>query len=78
MLSDRIRPNVEAAPWLIEEVKDLEKKLNNSEETVNSLLLEADRLLSVAYEMGLGIEEKLRFKSWKHRTREYLKSKGLL
>ena len=78
MLSGRIRPNSEAAPWVIEEIKDLEKKLNNSEETVNSLLLEADRLLSIAYEMGLGIEEKLKFKSWKSRTREYLKSKGLL
>lgn len=28
-LSDRIRPDVEAAPWVIEEVKKLETKLEN-------------------------------------------------
>lgn len=26
-LSDRIRPNVEAAPWVVEEVKKLEQEL---------------------------------------------------
>lgn len=29
MLSDRIRPNSEAAPWVIEEVKKLESALKN-------------------------------------------------
>lgn len=27
MLSNRVRPNVEAAPWVIEEIKELEKEL---------------------------------------------------
>ena len=30
MLSDRIRPNIEAAPWVIEEVKKLEQELSDA------------------------------------------------
>jgi hypothetical protein len=29
-LSDRLRPDVEAAPWVIEEVKKLEKELGDA------------------------------------------------
>lgn len=32
MLSDRIRPNSEAAPWVVEEVKAMERSLLTEEE----------------------------------------------
>lgn len=36
-LSDRIRPNSEAAPWVIKEVKELEAKLAASQAEVTQL-----------------------------------------
>lgn len=44
-LSDRIRPNMEAAPWVIEEVKKLEaevERLRNGLRTIREELLEED------------------------------------
>jgi hypothetical protein len=44
-LSERIRPNSEAAPWVIDEVKELEKQ--------NELMLEAlEKFTKIEYAMG--------------------------
>jgi len=42
-LSDRIRPNSEAAPWVIDEVKKLEEKLSKAE----AMLKEPTKLLLI-------------------------------
>jgi hypothetical protein len=36
-LSERIRPGVEAAPWVCEEVSSLEKRLAEAEETLDDV-----------------------------------------
>lgn len=38
-LSDRIRPDVEAAPWVVEEVKALEKAYNEQEEELDATMM---------------------------------------
>ena len=44
-LSERIRPNSEAAPWVIDEVKELEKQ--------NTMMLEAlEKFTKIEYAMG--------------------------
>ncbi len=40
MFSDRLRPNVEAAPWVIECIKALEDKIKTAEELHNKLIYE--------------------------------------
>jgi hypothetical protein len=40
-LSDRVRPNCEAAPWVVEEIKKLEDKLASTKENarlINEIL----------------------------------------
>lgn len=43
-LSDRIRPNVEASPWVIDEIKVLEKQLTEAREIAKKY---EDRYFSV-------------------------------
>ena len=38
-LSDRVRPNIEAAPWVIEEVKELEKAYQEQEEELDATMM---------------------------------------
>lgn len=39
-LSDRVRPDVEAAPWVIEEIKKLEAELDRLDARCTDLLFE--------------------------------------
>lgn len=48
-LSDRIRPNCEAAPWVISEVKRLEKALEEILDENKELRILVDDLLSYKY-----------------------------
>jgi len=41
-LSERVRPDCEAAPWVIEEIKDLESQLDTNKPAVAWLLTRAD------------------------------------
>lgn len=43
-LSDRLRPDCEAAPWVIKEVLELERKLSESKRREFHLGTECDRL----------------------------------
>lgn len=36
-LSDRVRPNSEAAPWVLEEIKKLEKQIEEAEQVLGML-----------------------------------------
>lgn len=38
-LSDRLRPNIEAAPWVIEEIKELEKAYQEQEEELDATMM---------------------------------------
>jgi hypothetical protein len=38
-ITDRIRPNVEAAPWVIEEIKVLEKAYYKQEEELDATMM---------------------------------------
>jgi hypothetical protein len=38
-ITDRIRPNVEAAPWVIEEIKVLEKAYYEQEEELDATMM---------------------------------------
>ena len=50
-LSDRIRPNCEAAPWVVKEVKSLENKLSDAHKRIAELELSLAALgnLAVGY-----------------------------
>lgn len=53
MLSDRIRPNTEAAPWVVQEVKLMEANIKRLEEALNeSLYLNLD-LISATRPFGM-------------------------
>lgn len=43
-LSDRIRANIEAAPWVIEEVKKLEEKLSKCNDRKAALEVAAENI----------------------------------
>jgi hypothetical protein len=66
-LSDRIRPNCEAAPWVVEEVKKLEREnaalreeLKSSRKLVDALIIKADAFDYLAWlEKKRGEEEGL-------------------
>ena len=38
-LSDRVRPNSEAAPWVVEEIKELEKAYYKQEEELDATMM---------------------------------------
>lgn len=64
-LSDRIRPDVEAAPWVVEEVKALEKAYDEQEEELDATMMaynilkkENTRLLEQNEHFGMKDEEK--------------------
>lgn len=57
-LSDRIRPNSEAAPWVIEEVKLLETKLRIAIEILKTIEVNCSRDDTTAWSLASnGLEE---------------------
>ena len=59
MLSDRLRPDVECAPWVIDEVKSLEaqlvavsERLKSSADANTALLLTIDRMAYLLRKYG--------------------------
>jgi hypothetical protein len=57
-LSKRLREGVEAAPWVIEEIKKLEQELND-------VYLELHKIRSrVVFDRKIHIEAKRRYEEW--------------
>ena len=54
-LSDRVRPDVEAALWVVEEIKELERAYNEQEEELDAtmmafnILKKENELLKIAF-----------------------------
>lgn len=64
-LSERIRPNCEAAPWVIDEVRQLERLLDSKE----ALTQEIDRLkeeIKMLHETGWAVVNRWDTPLWKH------------
>jgi hypothetical protein len=60
-LSDRVRPDVEAAPWVVEEIKKLERKLEYLKSSNEQLVGEIESWQKV-FDRGCEREAQLRIK----------------
>lgn len=66
MLSERLRPNVECAPWVIGEVQSLESQLTESQAEVKALKTKLNALIRYTEhsEYCKGIRKRNQEKGW--------------